>query len=176
MAFISNPLALAEPVPFTVAILITKSLVRSAVRSAVRMPDMMPSCSLPVSRRPATTYQPRSARQPRPDQSRLLHVPGSRRTALGTQPAVHAEIFVLGHEASGLLQCRGYEQRLRRLERRHAQARLQLLLVVRGGDGQAVHRADVDEGIALDAQLRLEDGLHVAVQAALCLLRGLLDA
>ena len=38
-------------------------------------------------------------------------------------------------------------------------------------EADAVHRADVDAGIALDAQLGREHRLHVAVQAALGLLR-----
>jgi hypothetical protein len=36
-----------------------------------------------------------------------------------------------------------------------------------GGEVDAVHRTDVDAGIALDAQLVGKDRLHVAVQAAL---------
>ena len=41
-------------------------------------------------------------------------------------------------------------------------------------DGEAVDRADVDAGVALDAELVGEHGLHVAVEAALHLLGGLL--
>jgi hypothetical protein len=44
-------------------------------------------------------------------------------------------------------------------------AQLRLVGIVREGD--AVHRADVDAGITLDAQIVGEHGLHVAVQAAL---------
>jgi hypothetical protein len=42
------------------------------------------------------------------------------------------------------------------------------------GDGQTVGRADVDAGVALDAELRLEHRLHVAVEATLDLVRRLL--
>ena len=38
------------------------------------------------------------------------------------------------------------------------------------GESDAVHRADVDAGVALDAELAGEHGLHVAVEAALRLL------
>ncbi len=56
--------------------------------------------------------------------------------------------------------------------RRRLQPRAQLgfLAVLREGD--AVHRADIDAGVALDAELPGEHGLHVAVQAALRLLEG----
>ena len=39
-------------------------------------------------------------------------------------------------------------------------------LAVRG-EGDAIHRADVDAGVAFDAELPGEHGLHVAIEAAL---------
>src|SRR5919198_1213641 len=58
-------------------------------------------------------------------------------------------------------------QGLRRVggRRDEAPAQIRLFAVLREGD--AVHRADVDASVALDAKAIGEDGLHVAVQAAL---------
>ena len=58
--------------------------------------------------------------------------------------------------------------------RRRAKALAQPLLVTVVRDGQAVHRADVDTRIALDAELLGEHRLDIAVQAALHLFGGLL--
>ena len=44
------------------------------------------------------------------------------------------------------------------------QALREFVLVAVRGDGQAVGRADVDAGVALDAELRVEHRLHVAVE------------
>lgn len=52
------------------------------------------------------------------------------------------------------------------LRRRH-QPRSQLRLRPVGGEGDAVDGADVHTGITLDAQAVGEDGLDIAVQAAL---------
>jgi len=83
----------------------------------------------------------------------FLHVPGAGRTALGAQPAVQADVLVLHHDASGLEivgDRRGPGGVLGgRLE---ARAQIGFLAVLREGD--AVHRADVNAGVALDAQLR----------------------
>jgi hypothetical protein len=50
--------------------------------------------------------------------------------------------------------------------------RAQRALLAIGREGDAVHRADVDTGVAFDAQLRGENRLHVAVQAPLGLVPG----
>ena len=65
-------------------------------------------------------------------------------------------------------------QRLGEILRGRLQARAQVCLVTIARDGQAIDRTDVDTGIALDAQLRAEHRLHVAVEAALHFLRRLL--
>src|SRR5215469_17007235 len=92
--FISSVLALAEPVPLTVAILIEKSLIRAA-RAAVGG-DIVSwvfsgSGDLGFLRR----HGARLVGGLRPVQLGLLHVPGGGRAALGAQPAVHAQILVL---------------------------------------------------------------------------------
>ena len=50
----------------------------------------------------------------------------------------------------------------------------QVVLLAVGRDGQAGGRADVDAGVALDALRVREHRLHVAVEAAFDLARGLL--
>ena len=51
------------------------------------------------------------------------------------------------------------------------QPRAQVGFLAVRGEGDAVHRADVDAGVALDAQLAGEDRLHVAIEAAVGLLQ-----
>src|SRR5213594_46650 len=96
IACISRLLALAEPVPLTVAILNAKSLTRF-------MSDH--------SRRPLRCRQRRQAARAPLLRSRvgnqeieLAHVPRGRRTPLGAQAAMQADIFVLHHDAFGLRQ------------------------------------------------------------------------
>jgi hypothetical protein len=87
---------------------------------------------------------------------------------------VHAEIFVLDHHAPGLRQGPGREERLLR---RLSPARSALPALGSSAFGAMVRqsdRADVDAGVALDAELVGEDRLDVAVQAALDLARRLL--
>ncbi len=50
----------------------------------------------------------------------------------------------------------------------------QIVFVAVARDGEALHRADVDAGVALDAARRGEDRLDIAVEAALHFARGLL--
>ena len=87
---------------------------------------------------------------------------------------MNAEVLVLYHHARGVLQRRGDVKRLvRMLPRRLEPSRkLRFLAVLR--NGQAVGRADVDAGITFDAEFCLEDGLHVAIEAPLHFLGGLL--
>src|SRR6516165_178007 len=92
--FISSVLALAEPVPFTVAILMVKSLLR--VRLAF---DMMSWVAVGSLGGGAASGDLRLARLERarlilgvwPVQLGFLHVPGGSRAALGAQAAVHAQ-------------------------------------------------------------------------------------
>src|SRR5579864_5609102 len=87
IACMMRPLALADPVPFVLAILKAKSLTRSTFAEFKSS-----SC-----RRPCRRFVRVAARltRPRDDELELLHVPRARRAALGAQAAVHAEILVL---------------------------------------------------------------------------------
>src|SRR5688572_8435925 len=96
----------------------------------------------------------------------LLHVPGAGGAAFGAQATVQADVLVFHHHPGGF-QLAGNVEVLREVLRRSVEPRTQVLLVAVLREGDAVHRADVDAGIALDAQLVGEHRLHVAVQAAL---------
>ena len=61
------------------------------------------------------------------------------------------------------------------MQRRRGQPLAQVGFSAIGGEGDAVHRADIDTGVAFDAFGRVEHGLHIAVQAALRFQEGLLD-
>src|SRR5580704_4238996 len=80
---------------------------------------------------------------------------------------MHANILVLHHDARRLRQRRRHVQRLRRIRGGRRQSRTQIRLRAILRDGEAIHRTDVDAGIALDAELRGKDRLHVAIEAAL---------
>src|SRR5579871_1311575 len=147
MVFMMSELALADPVPFTLANLTTKSLTRSGALTELGM-DVL------IGRR-------------RYGKGGFLHVPRRRRAALGAQTAVHAHVLVLEHDAPGLRQGRGDEQGLLWILRGRLETAAQLRFAAVRCDGQAVDRADVDAGIALDAQLRAEHRLHVTVETAL---------
>src|SRR5258708_35220788 len=87
MDFTSSVLALAEPVPFTVAILTVKSLTR--VSGAEGVGDMV------MARRSGALGRLRGAvggliHRVRPGQLGFLHVPGRGRAALRAQSAVDA--------------------------------------------------------------------------------------
>ena len=96
----------------------------------------------------------------------FLHVPGAGGTALGAQPAMQADILVLHHHPPGL-QVRGDVEVLVRMRGGRLQALAQIAFLAVGGEGDAIHRADVGAGVALDAERGREHGLHVAVQAAM---------
>src|SRR5215472_17624724 len=129
--FISSVLLLPEPVPFTVAILMVKSLMRARVAF-----DMVlrPSGNLRLARLERAGL----VGGERPMQLGLLHVPGGRRAALGAQPTVHAQVLVLHHHAPGLRQPRRYVERLGEVVRRRLQALAQLGLRTVVSDGEAV--------------------------------------
>ena len=86
---------------------------------------------------------------------------------------MNAQVFVLDHDPTGLGKRLRHVQRLLEILRRRRQALTQILFLAVLRDRQAVDRADVDARVALDAQLRGEHGLDVAVQAALDFLHGL---
>src|ERR1700712_5165286 len=83
MARANNSLADAEPEPFTLANLTTKSLTDfMALDMAAGLGRI---------------------------EEEFLHVPGAGGAAFGTQSAMQAEIFVLGHDAPGLQGLRNVE-------------------------------------------------------------------
>src|SRR5437762_1541358 len=144
----------AEPEPLTLANLMTKSLRASIL--------FMFSSGLQRKGLLRTTGRPCVGHL---DQ-RLLHVPGTGRTALGAQAAVQADVLVLDHDAAGL-EVVGDVEVLREVHRRRLELPAQIRLFGVGRKDDAVHRADVDAGVALDAERAGEDGLHVAIETAL---------
>src|SRR6266498_18361 len=153
IALAKSSLADAEPEPFTLANLTTK-----AVTDWIAF--VMAISGRFLLRGAAAVARVRQVEQ------ELLHVPGAGRAALGAQAAVQANVFVLHHHLAGLELARDVEILRGVLRRRHkARAQVRLLAVLREAD--AVHRADVHAGVALDAQLVGEHRLHVAVQAPL---------
>src|SRR3954462_126263 len=94
MDFMSSVFALAEPVPFTVAILIAKSFVLSWVITRPFLNGEGNLCRLGG----------RFILGMRPLHERFLHVPRRGRAALGAQSAVNAEIFVLHHDPRRVLE------------------------------------------------------------------------
>src|SRR5690348_18301397 len=101
------------------------------------------------------------------------HVPRTGRAALGAQAAMQADVFVLGHHATGLDGLR-HVQILLDVFRRCSEARAQIGFLAVGGERDAIHRAHIHAGVAFDADILREHRLHVAIQAALRLLpRGL---
>src|ERR1039457_4761617 len=158
---ISRLLALDEPVPLTLARFNAKSFTLDRLFS---------KCSAATSGR----HRDRGGHGERDQQLEFLHVPRGGRAALGAEAAVDTEVLVLDHHAPGLRQRGGHIQRLVEVLRGGHQPRAKIGLITVLGDGQALHGADVDARVALDAQRRLEDSLDVAVEAALDLARGLL--
>src|ERR1700709_2635957 len=160
----------AEPEPLTLANLTTKSFTAS-IRGA--LPALTLLVALPVmfvviSGRPLRPAAAAAAGAGLRDHE-LLHVPGAGRAALGAQAAVQADVLVLDHHAARLELARDVEV-LRQIEGRRLQPRTQAGFVPRRRERDAVHRADVHGGVALDAGVAVEDRLHVAVQAAAGLL------
>src|SRR3989441_4727362 len=153
MALAKSSFAEAEPEPFTLANLTTKALTDSM------------RFVMGISRRFLLGRSAAVARVRQVEQE-LLHVPGAGRAALGAQAAVQAHVLVLRHDSARLQGARDVQILGGVLRRRgEARAQVRLLAVLREAD--AVHRADVHAGVALDAQLVGEHRLHVAVQAPL---------
>src|SRR5580700_6493096 len=79
---------------------------------------------------------------------------------------MQAHVLILHHDAAGFQVVADIEV-LGVVLGRRLQPGAQIGFFAVGGKGDAVHRADVDAGIALDAELAGEDGLDVAIEAAL---------
>src|SRR6266436_880491 len=99
------------------------------------------------------------------------HVPRPGGTTLRAQSAMQADVLVLGHDAAGLEGVRNIDV-LGEVLGRRLEVGAQLSFGGVGQEGDAVHRADVDAGVAFDAQRGDEYGLDVAVEAAFRLLKG----
>src|SRR5882724_4158531 len=80
---------------------------------------------------------------------------------------MHTDVLVLDHDPARLRQRRRDIQRLRTIGGRRGQMAAQLSLRAVPGDGEAIDRTNVDAGIALDAQLRREYRLDIAIQTPL---------
>src|SRR6185503_11247070 len=144
-----RPLADAEPVPLAVAILNAKSLTRS-IRYPSGSTRTRPGCCAHPKRQLRFHRLQRAGKGNLHDE--LAHVPRVGGAAFGTQAAVQADVLVLHHHAPRLLEGAGDEQLLARLDRWSGEPLAQVGFVSVHGDGQAVGRADVDAGVALDAQ------------------------
>src|SRR5271170_1165750 len=79
---------------------------------------------------------------------------------------MQADILILDHDPPGLQRIADIEV-LFEVEGRGRQPPAQLIFAAVVGKGDAIHRANVDAGIAFDTQLTGKYGLYVAVQAAL---------
>jgi len=83
-----------------------------------------------------------------------------------------ADVLILDHDPSGERQAIGHKKRLIRIIR--IDGRAQGRLFGYGLERQALHRADIDTGIALGTFGRVEHGLHITVETALHLCGDLL--
>ena len=77
---------------------------------------------------------------------------------------MQTDVFILGHDAAGFQTVLDI-QILREVVRRRVKPLAEVGFLAVGREGDAVHRADVDAGIAFDAELRRKHGLHVAIEA-----------
>src|SRR5882672_722015 len=157
IALANSSFADAEPEPLTLANFTTKAFTDS-IRFV--MAHFRPCSGRFLLWGPAAVAGVRQV------EKEFLHVPGAGRAALGAQAAVQAHVLVLRHDPAGLERARDVEV-LGGIPRRCGKARAQVRLLAVLGERDAVHRADVDAGVALDAQPVGEHRLHVAVQAAL---------
>src|SRR5690606_9010009 len=128
--FMSRPLALAEPVPLTLASLMVKSLGFIGLicpwerLCEPRQKDRASQRRSHPGRNRASQRRSHGMRRNRASQRRSYifgvrqmdggaeHVPGGGGAALGAESTVHALVFVLHHDAAGLFQRGGDIQRL----------------------------------------------------------------
>src|ERR1700733_12303463 len=87
---------------------------------------------------------------------------------------MQADVLVLHHDAAGFEIISDIEI-LGPILRRRLQALAQIGLIAVGGEGDAIHRTDVDAGVAFDAKLAGEYRLYIAIGAALGLLERQLE-
>ena len=106
---------------------------------------------------------------------RLFHIPGSGGTTLGTQAAVQAKVFILDHDATGLLQRFRNKQRLILVPPWSLECTQYIYPFTVGCHGQALSGTDIQAGIAFDTQRVKEHGLDITIQTALDLSLNLVD-
>ena len=97
-----------------------------------------------------------------------MHVPGAGWASFRAQATVQTNVFILNHDPLGR-ENTGHIKVLVELRSWRIEARAQIIFFTIGREVKAVNRANVDTGIAFDTQLICEDGLDIAIQAALCL-------
>src|SRR5262249_51220273 len=153
----NSALALAEPDPLTLANLTTKSLTLlittfptfccDDIRSIAGAPAQPQGLLSTAACGPGHRYV----------EKKFAHVPGSGRAALGAQAAMQATVLIFDHDAPGLQRIADIEV-LVEVEGGGHQATAQFFFAAVVGEGDAVHRADIDAGVAFDAQLAGEHG------------------
>ena len=94
----------------------------------------------------------------------MSHAPVGQRSAHRPQCRQTSSSFTMTRP---VLRLSGDVEVLGEILRRRLQPLPQLGFLAVRGEGDAVHRADVDAGVAFDAELAGEHGLHIAVEAAL---------
>src|SRR3954465_8229074 len=124
MACMSSPLALAEPVPLTLASFSAKSLI---LRTRCWCTELALACG--VVDGPHGRGRPGFAAAGQRDEDlEFLHIPGRRGTTLRAKTAVDAHVLVLHHHPPGLRQRARDVQILRSVGGRDRQARPQRVL------------------------------------------------
>src|SRR5262249_45440264 len=99
------------------------------------------------------------------------HVPRPGGTPLCAQSAMQTDVLVLGHDAAGLEAVRDIDV-LGEIFSWSLELGAQFSFGGVGRKGDAVHRADVDAGVAFNAQRGGKYGLDVAVETAFRLLES----
>src|SRR3954469_17807175 len=120
MDCMSSPLALAEPVPLTVAILNAKSLIiRSSLLLATKdSPDAFRSSRRDGPSRFSKTENRQRTARIGDEEIEFAHIPRCCRTALRAQPTVQTHIFIFHHHTLRLRQRVRRVERLRKVQRR----------------------------------------------------------
>jgi len=187
IAFMRRPFALADPVPLTVAILITTSftldtgglpqgvsmdLIKYKPQRIINWPAILLFADGPF---PGGRGRVRLVACMGNQDFGFLHIPCAGRASLGAKAAMYAKIFIFNHHASGLRQATGYEEILFVVLGRSRQAGPQIEFVAILGDSEAVDRANIEAGITLNAKFGSKFSLDVAIQAALDFLDRLLN-
>ena len=93
---------------------------------------------------------------------RLLHVPRVGGTPFCAQSTVKTDVFIFNHDTAGFEMSRHIEILLEICCGGHERWSHRTFFGI-VGKANAVHRAYIHTGIALDAKLVRENGLHIAI-------------